>query len=160
MRKLLLALSMATVAVMGVLMPASASAQTMPVQATPAAAADVDYELNFAVAGTPPPKSQMECRSYPDVEICWEPAGDHWWVQDQNSDDGASAGVHWMNFKNHSGGDLYRQGHCMTSLGKGNWGHCNKNYYEDSRLYGNACTWNRNVSNVIVCNNQQSNRYQ
>ena len=80
MRKLLLALSMAGVAVMGVLMPATASAQTTQAPAMSAAAAEVDAELNFAVAGTPPPKSQMECRSYPAVEICWEPAGDHWWV--------------------------------------------------------------------------------
>ena len=160
MRKLLLALSMAGVAVMGALMPATASAQTTPAPAMSAAAAEVDAELNFAVAGTPPPKSQMECRSYPAVEICWEPAGDHWWVQDQDSSDNASAGVHWLNFKNHSGGDLYRQGYCITSLGKGNWGHCNKDYYEDSSLYGNACRWNRSASNVIICYNDQSNRYQ
>ena len=150
MRKLLLALSMAGVAVMGVLMPATASAQTTQAPAMSAAAAEVDAELNFAVAGTPPPKSQMECRSYPAVEICWEPAGDHWWVQDQDSDS-ASAGVYWRNNRN---GSLYRDGHCITSLGKGKWGQCNKNYYEDSQLYGFPCVWDRSATDVITCSRE------
>ena len=160
MRKLLLAFSMAAVAVMGVLMPATASAEAAPVQPMVSINADPDVELQLAVAGTLPSRSRLECRSYPNVEICYEKGGDSWWVQDQNSDDHASAGVYWMNHLNHTGGDLYRHGYCMTSLGKGNWGYCNKNYYEDSRLYGISCTWNRNASNIIYCNNQEGNRYQ
>jgi len=160
MRKLVLALSMAVMAVTGAMAPAVASAETTSVQPTSTVSAAADAELDFAVAGTPPPKSQMECRSYPAVEICYDKAGDYWWVQDQDSTDNASSGVYWMNFLNHTGGDLYREGYCITSLGKGNWGRCNKNYYEDSRLYGLACTWNRSASNVIVCNTDQSNRYQ
>ena len=135
MRKLVLALSMAVAAVMGVLMPASASAA----EAT-----------QFAVAGTPPPKSQMSCHSYVAVEICWEKAGDHWWVQDQDSDS-ASAGVYWRNNRN---GSLYRDGHCITSLGKGKWGQCNKNYYEDSQLYGFPCVWDRSATDVITCSRE------
>jgi hypothetical protein len=158
MRKLVLALSMAVMAAVG-MTPAVASAEITSVPA-PSVNAAVDAELNIAVAGTPPPKSQMECRSYTQVEICWEKAGDYWWVQDQDSTDKSSAGVWWMNFRNHTGGELYRQGYCITSLGKGNWGRCNKNYYEDSRLYGNPCIWNRPETVNINCDTEKGHRYQ
>jgi hypothetical protein len=147
MRKLMLALSMAVVAVMGALLPATASAETTAVQAVSEFSAAADG-VEFAVAGTLPPRSQLECHSVPAVEICYEKAGDHWWVQDQDSDH-ASAGVLWQNFRN---GSLYRQGWCITSLGKGKWGQCNKNYYEGSKLNGFPCIWDRNSSNSeIVC---------
>jgi hypothetical protein len=148
MRKLMLALSMAVVAVLGVLLPATASAETTSVQMVSAAPAAAAAERDFAVAGTLPPRSQLECHSYVAVEICYEKGGDHWWVQDQDSTDSASAGVYWQNHRN---GSLYREGYCITSLGKGKWGHCNKNYYEGSQLYGFPCVWDRSSTDVITC---------
>ena len=142
MRKLMLALSLAMFALMGVLMPATASA------------AD---GVEFAVAGTLPPRSQLECNSYTAVEICYEKGGDQWWVQDQNSDDRASAGVYWENYRN---GSLYRVGACFTSLGKGKWGHCNKNYYENSQLFGMPCKWDRSTTDVAECYPNNMRRYQ
>lgn len=144
MRKLALAISMAFLAVMGSMMPASA--ETTSVQAVSEIGAAADG-VEFAVAGTLPPRSQLTCHSYTAVEICYEKGGDHWWVQDQDSD-GASAGVYWENIRN---GSLYRNGTCITSLGKGNWGQCNKDYYEDSVLNGFPCTWNRSTGGDIVC---------
>lgn len=156
MRKLMLALSMAVIAVMGVLMPATASAETTSVQMMSAVSAAADG-VELAVAGTLPPRSQLECNSYTPVEICYEKGGDHWWVQDQNSDDKASAGVFWQNYRN---GSLYRQGLCVTSLGKGKWGHCNKNYYEGSQLYGMPCIWDRSAGNDATCYSDRLKQYQ
>jgi hypothetical protein len=149
----MLALSMGILALIGVLVPAGASAQTaMAVQAVSTAdAAAVDFEWDFAVAGTPPPRSQLACHSTTPVEICWEKAGDHWWVRDLDSTDNASTGVRWYNDRN---GSLYRKGYCITSLGKGNWGHCNKNYYENSQLSGYPCIWNRSAGHPIDCSTQ------
>ncbi|MFJ8960609.1 hypothetical protein ACIRG5_14605 [Lentzea sp. NPDC102401] len=147
MRKLVLAFSMAFLAVMGSMMPASASAEVTSMQAVSEIGAAADG-IEFAVAGTLPPRSQLTCHSYTAVEICYEKGGDHWWVQDQNSGDASSAGVYWENYRN---GSLYRNGTCITSLGNGNWGQCNKNYYEDSELYGIPCTWNRSAGGDIVC---------
>lgn len=149
MRKFMLALSMVTAALIGVLMPTNASAQVQAGASVNAAA--VDTEWDFAVAGTLPPRSQLVCRSTTPVEICWEKAGDKWWVQDQDSTDHASTGVSWRNERN---GSLYRKGYCITSLGKGNWGYCNKNYYEDSTLSGFPCIWNRSAGDPIDCSTQ------
>lgn len=110
--------------------------------------AAAEYEVNVAVAGTLPPRSQLVCASVPAVEICYQPDGDHWWVQDQAAD-GASAAVHWENFR---GGSLYRYGICVNSLGNGNWGQCNKDYYEDSVLNGFPCVWDRGSGADPVCN--------
>ena len=147
MRKLVLALSMAVTAVLGVLLPATASAETMSVQVVTEVSAAADLERDFAVAGTLPPRSQLVCDSYVAVEICYQKSGDKWWVQDQDSDR-ASAGVYWQNIRN---GSLYRHGHCITSLGKGNWGSCNKNYYEGSVVNGFPCVWDRNAGSNIIC---------
>jgi hypothetical protein len=156
MRKLMLALSMAVVAVMGALLPATASAETTSVQTMSAVSVATDG-VQLAVAGTLPPRSQLECHSFSPVEICYEKSGDHWWVQDQNSDDRASAGVYWQNYRN---GSLYRHGMCVTSLGKGKWGQCNKDYYEGSQLFGMACTWDRSAGNDADCYTDTRRQYQ
>jgi hypothetical protein len=52
------------------------------------------------------------------------------------------------------------QGLCVTSLGKGKWGHCNKNYYEGSQLYGIPCRWDRSASNTAECDTSLSRKYQ
>ncbi|WP_017975508.1 hypothetical protein [Actinopolyspora halophila] len=151
-RAILLTLSMTIAAVLGAAVPGIATAEVERASTvssvTTGVAAAPDAETNYAVAGNLPPRSELVCRSVPAVEICYEASGDHWWVQDQSSD-GASAVVYWENFR---GGSLYRSGFCVNSLSSGQWGQCNKNYYENSTLNGFPCTWDRSSNENIVCN--------
>ncbi|WP_019854254.1 hypothetical protein [Actinopolyspora mortivallis] len=88
-----------------------------------------DYEWNKASPGTPP--SGIPCSEpIPGAIACFEPYGDKYWVKDTVAD-GHSAAADWDNYRN---GNWYRQGGCVNSLGKGNWGVCNKNHYEDSTV--------------------------
>ncbi|WP_216207432.1 hypothetical protein [Amycolatopsis aidingensis] len=147
-RALLLTLSMAIAALIGAGLPGTAVAAET---ATPASGAAVaEFERNFAVAGNLPSRSELTCHSVPAVEICYQAYGDRWWVQDQLGD-GASAVVKWENFRN---GSLYRHGMCVNSLGKGKWGQCNKNYYENSVLNGFPCTWDRSSNENLLCNSR------
>ncbi|HEX6345155.1 hypothetical protein [Umezawaea sp.] len=126
MRKIVLALSMAVAAVLGLLAPGTAMA--------------AEYETDYAVVGTPPTGERLRCDDdLFAVTVCLEVSGDRWWVLD-NKSDGASAVVEWENVRNAS---LYRKGICINSHGLGVWASCNKNYYEDSALFGRAGTWNR-----------------
>lgn len=150
-RAVLLTLSMIAAALVAFVLPGSAAAAEDTASVRSVTTSDVSaaaYEVNYAVAGSLPPRSELECHSVPAVEICYQAYGDRWWVQDQASD-GASAAVHWENFR---GGSLYRTGMCVNSLGKGEWGQCNKNYYEDSVLNGFPCVWDRSESPDAVCN--------
>lgn len=142
-------MSMAVLAVVGTAVPASASVseEAVSVQSMSGVAAAADLELDFAVAGSLPARSRLTCNAYSKVEICYEKSGDKWWVRD-NDADGASAGVLWRNVRN---GANYRSGLCFSSLSAGAWGYCNKNYYEDSSLYGVPCTWNRSAGGDAVC---------
>jgi hypothetical protein len=110
-----------------------------------AAMAAPAYELNTAVAGTPP--SGLSCVSATGVTICYEKDGDIWWVKDTKADS-ASAVADWLNYRN---GDLYRQGGCRNALGSGKWGYCNKNYYETSRLVARACVIDYSADYVVGC---------
>lgn len=150
-RALLLTLSMVVAALFGVLLPGTATASENAAPTRTVAASDVaaaDYELNYAVAGSRPPRSELACHSVSAVEICYEAYGDRWWIQDQAADS-ASAVVYWENFR---GGSLYRSGMCVNSLGNGKWGQCNKNYYENSVLNGFPCVWDRSEDANAVCN--------
>ncbi|MGJ7908063.1 hypothetical protein ACOQFL_16480 [Actinopolyspora sp. H202] len=152
-RAILLTLSMTLAAVFGAAIPGVATADVERVAPVSSGATGVeaaaDAELNYAVAGNLPPRSELVCHSVPAVEICYEAAGDHWWVQDQASD-GASAVVYWENLRS---GSLYRSGFCVNSLSSGQWGQCNKNYYENSTLNGFPCTWDRSSNENIICSN-------
>ena len=126
MRKIVLALSMAFAAVIGLLAPGTAMA--------------ADFETDYAVAGTPPSGELLRCAdAKADVQVCYEVSGDRWWVLD-NKSDGKSAVVVWENYRN---GSLYRTGMCVNSHSAGTWASCNKNYYEDSVVYGWQGVWNR-----------------
>jgi len=155
MRKaVLLALSAVFAVVVGALLPGAAAAEETAAPERTMTAVDVGaaaLEVNYAVAGSLPPRSELSCHWRSAVEICYEAYGDRWWVQDQDAD-GASAAVHWFNYRS---GSLYRTGLCVNSLGNGEWGQCNKNYYENSTLYGNPCTWDRSESSSADCWNDQ-----
>ncbi|EID52706.1 hypothetical protein [Saccharomonospora xinjiangensis] len=128
------------------LLPATASAG----QESPAAGEDRvsvnAYELDLAVAGTPP-SSGLVCKSVTGAYACFEHYGDKWWVKD-TATDGASAVVIWDNYRN---GSLYRQGECQNRLGSGQWGVCNKNYYEDSTLDWVVCVFDVSEGRLIRC---------
>lgn len=150
-RGIVLTLSMAAAALFAVVMPGIATAAQDTATERKVAAGDVStaaYEVDYAVAGSLPPRSELTCHSVRAVEICYQAYGDRWWVQDQAAD-GASAAVHWENFR---GGSLYRSGMCVNSLGNGKWGQCNKKYYEDSVLNGFPCVRDRSESPDAVCN--------
>jgi hypothetical protein len=133
MRKIILSLSMAVAAVIGLLAPGTAMA--------------VDYETDYAVAGTPPSGELLLCDALRvGVKVCFEVSGDRWWVLDNDSD-GLSAVVEW---ENHRDGSLYRKGRCVNSHSAGTWASCNKNYYEDSTLWGRAGVWNRSTGAAPV----------
>ncbi|NUT18380.1 MAG: hypothetical protein HOV77_04285 [Hamadaea sp.] len=107
---------------------------TLVVAPTPASAAPTP-ENDHAVAATV--DDVIYCWSIAGAKACYEYDGDKWWVQDTASD-GMSAVADWRNYLT-ANGDLYRQGKCINSLGYGDWGVCNKNYYETSKLIMRVC---------------------
>ncbi|WP_028662054.1 hypothetical protein [Saccharomonospora saliphila] len=140
-------LTMVVAALFTVLLTGTATASMAPTP-TPESVdtAAADYELNYAVAGSPA-GADLVCGSVNAVQVCYQAYGDRWWIRDTAAD-GASAAVDWDNYRN---GSLYREGMCVNSLGQGQWGQCNKNYYEDSTLYGYPCVWDRSESDYASC---------
>ena len=132
MLKIMYALSTAVTALIGI--------------AAPGAALAADYETDYAVAGSLPNEFLTCDTPQRGVEVCYDVSGDRWWVRD-NSSDGKSAVVDWENYR---GGSLYRKGRCVNSHGVGTWASCNKNYYEDSVLYGRAGAWDRSAGDNPV----------
>lgn len=100
-----------------------------------AASAAPTPENDYAVAATV--DTVLNCYAIDGAKVCYEKSGDKWWVQD-TAKDGMSAVADWRNYLT-ANGDLYRQGKCINSLGYGNWGVCNKNYYETSKLIMRIC---------------------
>lgn len=145
MRKMRMLLP-AVAALLLALMPATASAAPEPAAADRGGVSAAEYELDIAKAGTPP-SSGLNCRSITGARVCFEHYGDKWWVRDTASD-GASAVVLWDNYRN---GSLYRQGECQNRLGSGNWGVCNKNYYEDSTLVWTVCVYDVSEGRLVRC---------
>jgi hypothetical protein len=111
----------------------AATLGTVVAMALPNPAMAAGYEWDYAVAGTVP--DGLKCASITGAKICYELDGDRWWVKDTSADH-ASAVARWQNYRN---GVLYREGGCRNSLGSGEWGVCNKNYYEDSGVYAKVC---------------------
>lgn len=147
-RLTLLAVAAAIAALLLVMLPSTASAEqsSTPADAYPnGVAAAVATEYNQAVAGTPP--SGLPCIKTTGATACFEAYGDKWWVKDTAADS-ASADAVWQNYRD---GSLYRQGICRNSLGNGEWGVCNKNYYEDSGLRWAACVYDGSEDTLIRC---------
>jgi hypothetical protein len=133
-----------TLAVAAWVLALTAGAVMVPGTASAASA----YEWDTAVTGTPPTFGSHACVSMTGAKACFEKNGDKWWVLDTASD-GHSATASWYNML---GPDVvtYRQGSCVNKLGKGQWGVCNKDYYEfdtanpygtGSYLYWEACVY-------------------
>jgi hypothetical protein len=149
---MLLAVAAAVTTLMMVMLPSTASAEPNPGDVTAertvmAVDVAVDRELDFAVRGTLPPRSELTCRISDEparAEVCYEKNGDRWWVWDGQAD-GASALVFWFNYPE---GGAAREGFCVNSLGHGVWGQCNKNYGENSELEGYPCAWDRSAGGI------------
>jgi hypothetical protein len=137
---MLLAVATTSAVLILTLLPSTASAASgaSPAESHPSGGptAAVAGEFNQAVAGSPP--SGLPCIATTGAIACYQEYGDRWWVKD-TALDSASAEAVWENYRN---GRLYRSGICRNSLGNGNWGVCNKNYYEDSTIWWRACVYN------------------
>jgi hypothetical protein len=118
--------------------PSGATAAPAPAGGVPAVTAAA-YEWNVAVAGSVP--SGLHCTERAGAKACFQPNGDKWWVKDTKAD-GHSATASWENYLcDGSECDLYRDGSCVNELGSGEWGVCNKNYYEGSIVLWQACVY-------------------
>ncbi|WP_051366337.1 hypothetical protein [Hamadaea tsunoensis] len=114
-----------------------------PAPAMAAPTPEIDYAVDV------PLDAAVYCYAITGAKVCYELAGDKWWVQD-TANDSASAVADWRNY---IGGTLYRQGKCINSLGHGKWGLCNKNYYETSGLTVRACVIDYSAGDYTVCSN-------
>jgi hypothetical protein len=143
-------------------MPLAGMAAVAALMLSPTASAEpgavaAERELDYAVRGTLPPGEELTCRATSEpatIEVCYEKNGDRWWVLDLEAD-GNSALVYWFNYRG-GGATPYREGFCVNSLGKGVWGRCDKNYYEDSELEAYPCVWDRSsggIDDEARCNN-------
>ncbi|WP_410816364.1 hypothetical protein [Micromonospora sp. 050-3] len=129
------------VLLVGVAITSAAPVLAAPAAATPVsqlAAADSTvtsinpYEWNTATPSGAPPAGAI-CEWTPGAQACFERSGDRWWVLD-NSSDGRSVTASWTNRLDTYPGWYtvdYREGSCVNKLGAGNWGVCNKDYYEN-----------------------------
>jgi hypothetical protein len=140
-------LLLAPAALFGGAAPASAAADTAPAPAHVASGGFGALDApDDAVPGTPP--SGMECPWTEGVRGCFKKYGDQWWVRDTGTDVTAYAAILWENHLKDASGSwgLYRSGECDNGLGDGQWGVCNKDYYEDSSRnawggYGSRLRW-------------------
>jgi hypothetical protein len=127
-------------------LPVTASAaQETSAAGEEGASAAATLEIDRAKKGTYP--GGLSCVTVTGAQACFEAYGDKWWVKDTVAD-GASAVVYWDNYRN---GSLYRIGRCENRLGSGNWGVCNKNYYEGSTLDYQVCVEDFSEGELIRC---------
>jgi hypothetical protein len=102
-------------------------------------AASPSPEYDYAVAATPP-SSGLTCVSASGAKACFQKYGDKIWILDTSGTTYAAVAP-WENYLwNGSSWQLYRTGNCYNRLGKGVWGVCNKDFYEDSstNAYGST----------------------
>ncbi|WP_331763736.1 hypothetical protein [Streptomyces anthocyanicus] len=110
----------------------------------------VTWEVDKAVKSSSSPNTGgMLCKgmSGRGGEVCYESAGDYWWVFDQTAD-GKSVAVEWRDYVDYDdSATIYRAGVCVNSNGAPSWASCNKNYYESHGLefrmclYDNGARW-------------------
>jgi hypothetical protein len=129
---------------MALVLAGSTSAALVAALASTAPAQAAAYEWDTATAGSPP--GGMTCVSMTGAEACFQKHDDRWWVRDTASD-GHSATASWENdVFDGIQWRMYRQGSCVNKLGYGQWGVCNKDYYESGSTNdlggkGSQLTW-------------------
>ncbi|MFB9658672.1 hypothetical protein ACFQS3_20760 [Glycomyces mayteni] len=98
--------------------------------ASPAAAAEVNYAVD---ADWPGDGDYKDCMSaygytYAQVQGCFEPDGDTFWVDDRAAD-GYGVGIKWRDT------EAGRSGYCYHNLGSAKaWAICAKNFQEDNQV--------------------------
>ncbi|MGW1977992.1 hypothetical protein [Streptomyces sp. NPDC001889] len=135
-RKILASLAM-TGALLCTTLTSAASAAPLP---------DVGAaESDKAVASGPP--SDATCLVSFMANSCFKKYGDSWYLRDLEWD-GMDVYADWQNQLRNAGRDWvsYRSGRCTSELGSGDWGRCNKDFYEDSAHnakggYGSRVRW-------------------
>lgn len=130
-----------------ILLASVALAIITTVAITPSASG-AKFEWNYAK--TPSAGGGSTCVYDPSFSAygCYRPYGDYWSIKDTNKD-GYRVLVGWRNYES-DGQTLYRKGACVSTLGAGVWGECNKNYREGSLLKFRVCTANK-YNKVISC---------
>ncbi|QNE75147.1 hypothetical protein F0344_11485 [Streptomyces finlayi] len=123
--------------------------------ATASPAAAITYETNHAVKQSVSPSwespgwwNQSTVGSYNNAMVAFQSDGDKWWLLD-GLIDGKSVAVKWWNY---SGGQLIRQGVCISSNGAPSWAVCNKDYIESSEIYAQACLYDGDTGLYSKCN--------
>jgi hypothetical protein len=93
---------------------------------TPAAAQAAYFgsETDYAQPSGGPTGSYSCNTWHPHVTVCFRPEGDDIWVLDKLAD-GHSAVGEW---RLRTTSTVYRTGSCVSQLGKGYWGYCNKDF--------------------------------
>jgi hypothetical protein len=116
--------------------PAAVPHESAVMEAVPAVS---PYENDTAVYGGDPAQTGIACNQLFDAqdnyaaEVCFHLYGDQVWVYDARGDGHAAIGQ-WSNYLRDADGTWikYREGECRNSLGHGQWGVCNKEFFEDS----------------------------
>jgi hypothetical protein len=111
---------------------------------TPAAAQAAYYgsETNYAVATSAPTGADgvdYFCASHTYVIVCVMPYGDKIYVADLKKDDYAAV-AEWM--VETEPDPSIRSGSCVSKLGGGTWGLCNKNFPENRTAYVRGARYN------------------
>ncbi|MGW4466166.1 hypothetical protein [Micromonospora sp. NPDC004704] len=108
----------------------------------PTAASAADYETDYVVPTTTPIVGP--CLVIQEAEGCFKEYGDQWSIRSWTS---GTVRVEWQNqLWDGSQWVLYRIGGCISNLGYGQSGVCNKDYYESSSRnyfgsYGSRIRW-------------------
>ncbi|UVS78712.1 MULTISPECIES: hypothetical protein [Actinokineospora] len=99
---------------------------------TTSATASVEWEVNYALPGTPPDSVSCTSDSFYAGVVCWEAHGDIVWVYSGYT----HVTAWWWNYYP-SDSVLHRQGKCVSN--RSGWAYCNKNMHERSLIALRAC---------------------
>jgi hypothetical protein len=162
MRRVVLVIALATTGVLFTVSPVSAT-QRSAVNRT-SVVEDVADENNTAVyePGGDGVSAGATCNEIttggPTAEwlagqACYVPSVERIYVYDAWKD-GHGVSAQWENYLRDPNGNwvLYRRGYCTNSLGEGNWGYCQKNFYQDD-TYPNAVGGQGSGLRVYACIN-------
>ena len=117
-------IGVAVAAAASILALASPAAASMP-----SAAASGDDGIAIAVAGSPGGIYDSDCITATGGIACFQRYGDKIWVKHTGSNLAAATYENYLWDGN--SWELYRWGHCWNTLAVGEWGYCNKDFYED-----------------------------
>jgi hypothetical protein len=162
MRRVVLVIALATTGVLFTVSPVSATERSAANLTS--VVADVADENNTAVyePGGDGASADPNCNEIYGGEentntlwlagqVCYVPSAERIYVYDAWKD-GYAVSAQWENYLRDPNGNwvLYRRGHCTNSLGFGNWGYCQKNFYQDD-TYPNAVGGQGSGLRIYAC---------